>query len=327
MLCKDDFACHILRRWIGVRQRLQLIRPALSVPRLFALLRLLATSLRSIIASLFCGDNTTHKLWARMGRHAFCFAFLSLLSGTLFAGTAGTATYSYDPLGRLVKATFPDGTQSVYSYDAAGNRTSIDLGATVPPPSVPMGLTATSPNSNTVNLSWTASTDTGGPGISGYRVLRCTGLTSPCGTFALIATASTTTYSDTTVSASTSYTYVVAALDKSNNESSPSAAAEVTTTATTAGTFQFVSGSHTAPGNSGDIATATIKNSGTGTITGISYSCGGGSWHNYGSPPTSLAVGASGSFTCQAAASGSYTVTFTLSGTNASNSPFTTPSF
>lgn len=54
------------------------------------------------------------------------------LVGALFAaGAAGPAwaasdgaTYSYDALGRLTEVTYANGTTVVYSYDAAGNRSS-----------------------------------------------------------------------------------------------------------------------------------------------------------------------------------------------------------
>lgn len=49
-----------------------------------------------------------------------------LLSGAgLLAGDAAadTATYVYDPLGRLIRVQLSDGTIIVYDYDAAGNRT------------------------------------------------------------------------------------------------------------------------------------------------------------------------------------------------------------
>jgi hypothetical protein len=92
------------------------------------------------------------------------------------------------------------------------------------------------------------------------------------------------------------------------------------------GSFYWVSGQHQGPiGSQGELSTAFIKNTGTVTITGISYSCSGGSWIDY-SGPTSLAPGVTAGFTCQAQAP-SYIVVFTLSGTNAINNPFSTPAF
>jgi YD repeat-containing protein len=94
------------------------------------------------------------------------------------------------------------------------------------------------------------------------------------------------------------------------------------------GTFLFISGTRTSRGVSGDIATVTIKNSGSQTISGINRSCSsGGSWIPHGNPPTSIAAGASAQFSCRALASGSYNITMTFTGTGANNSPFLTPSW
>jgi YD repeat-containing protein len=38
---------------------------------------------------------------------------------------AGTVTYTYDVLGRLITATYSTGVVITYSYDATGNRTSV----------------------------------------------------------------------------------------------------------------------------------------------------------------------------------------------------------
>jgi YD repeat-containing protein len=57
-----------------------------------------------------------------------------LLSGVLFVAPATAATvYTYDELGRLKTATYDDGKQIVYSYDAAGNRSQTVISAGTPP--------------------------------------------------------------------------------------------------------------------------------------------------------------------------------------------------
>jgi hypothetical protein len=51
---------------------------------------------------------------------------LLTLSATMFA--ASNANYTYDALGRLTKIAYTDGVKTTtvsYSYDAAGNRTSV----------------------------------------------------------------------------------------------------------------------------------------------------------------------------------------------------------
>jgi chitodextrinase len=123
--------------------------------------------------------------------------------------TAGTTTYSY----------------TVAAYDNAGNVSaqSSALNVTTPDtiaPSVPTGVSATAISAAQVNLTWSASTDTGGSGLAGYKVYRA-------GT--QIGTSTTTSYSDTTVSGSTTYTYTVVAYDNAGNTSTVSAGASVTT--------------------------------------------------------------------------------------------------
>src|SRR5207249_8630917 len=74
-----------------------------------------------------------------------------------------------------------------------------------PPPTAPSSLTATALSSSRIDLAWAASSGA----VTNYQVERCR--TAAC-SFAPIATASGTTYSDTTgLSASTSYTYRVRA--------------------------------------------------------------------------------------------------------------------
>src|SRR5712672_1375723 len=88
------------------------------------------------------------------------------------------------------------------------------------PPSAPTGLTASAVSSSQINLSWAASSDN--VGVSGYRVFRD-------GT--QIATTSATSFPNTGLSPSTTYTYTVAAFDAAGNLSARSSAASATTPA------------------------------------------------------------------------------------------------
>jgi chitodextrinase len=89
------------------------------------------------------------------------------------------------------------------------------------PPSAPANLSAIAPSGSQVDLSWTASTDN--VGVTGYDVLRD-------GT--RIATTTTSGYTDTSVTAGTTYTYTAKARDAAGNISAVSNAATVTPGAT-----------------------------------------------------------------------------------------------
>jgi chitodextrinase len=90
-------------------------------------------------------------------------------------------------------------------------------------PTVPAGLTATARSSTAVDLSWQASSDSDGAGVTGYVVSRN-------GT-AVATLGAATSYRDTTVRPGTSYSYTVAAFDFARNTSASSAPAAVTTPA------------------------------------------------------------------------------------------------
>jgi chitodextrinase len=134
-------------------------------------------------------------------------------SGTSYtdSGVVGSTAYSY----------------TVSAYDAAGNNSGSSNTATVTTPDtiapgVPTGLSASAASATQVNLSWSAVSDTGGSGLAGYRIYRGG---------VHIANTSATSYSDTTVSASTAYSYTVAGYDNAGNTSGQSSAANVTTPA------------------------------------------------------------------------------------------------
>lgn len=137
-------------------------------------------------------------------------------SGTTFSdtGVSPNTSYSY----------------SVTAFDAAGNESaaSAAVNVTTPAapdtqaPTVPGGLRTTSVTAGRVDLAWNAATDN--VGVTGYRIRR---------NGALLGTSSALAFSDTGVSAATSYTYTVTAFDAAGNESAPSAALAVTTPSAT----------------------------------------------------------------------------------------------
>ena len=87
-------------------------------------------------------------------------------------------------------------------------------------PVIPSGVNGTAIAISQVTITWAASTDTGGSGLAGYLVYRD-------GT--LIATTTGTSYSDSGLSAATSYCYTIVAYDNAGNNSSASSPICVTT--------------------------------------------------------------------------------------------------
>jgi chitodextrinase len=123
-------------------------------------------------------------------------------------------------------------------------------------------MSATAQSSSQINLSWTAATDN--VGVTGYRVERCQG--AGCSSFSEIATTSATSYSDTGLSASTSYSYRVRAVDAAINLGPYSTTASAITQATGSGlvaAFSFNEGFGTmvadssGAGNTGAVQNAT----------------------------------------------------------------------
>jgi chitodextrinase len=138
-----------------------------------------------------------------------------------------TTTYTYDALGRLIQVdgSANGGSVVTYEYDAAGNRTQTTSKSESLAPSVPTGLSATPVSQTQINLSWSASTDTGGSGLAGYKIYR--GGTQ-------VGTSTTTSFSDSGLAAGTTYSYKVAAYDVAGNVSAQSSQASAKTLDTTA---------------------------------------------------------------------------------------------
>jgi chitodextrinase len=119
------------------------------------------------------------------------------------------------------------------------------------PPSVPTGLSNTSDTASSVGLSWNASTDTTGT-PAGYTVYRN-------GTSIGTTNASTTTFTDSTVQPSTTYSYTVDAFDTAGNHSAQSSAIQVTTPGAPPPSAHWVQG--------GAVSTGTTVSSTTITLT------------------------------------------------------------
>ena len=99
------------------------------------------------------------------------------------------------------------------------------------PPSPPSSLTASVVSGTQITLSWPAATDN--IGVTGYQVERCQG--AGCTTFALLASPTTTSYSDTGLTAGTTYSYRIRARDAVGNLSGNSIIATATTGGAPAG--------------------------------------------------------------------------------------------
>jgi YD repeat-containing protein len=165
--------------------------------------------------------STVHLSWT---------AATDPLSGVTVAGykvyrngsQIGTATStSYTDGTTAPSTTYP---YTVSAYDAWGNtspqsaRFSVTTPAS-PSPSTPGGLAGTPASNTSITLSWSAASDSGGPGIAGYDVYRN-------GT--LVGTTTTTSYTDTGLTTFDAYRYTVAAYDTYHTTSAQSTAVSVT---------------------------------------------------------------------------------------------------
>ncbi|MFG3336553.1 RICIN domain-containing protein [Streptomyces tendae] len=112
-----------------------------------------------------------------------------------------------------ITSTLPAKTVGTYVWPAPGTG-----GGDTAAPSVPGNLSVSDSSSSSVSLSWSASTDD--TGVAGYSVLR---------NGSQVGTVSDTSFTDTGLSASTTYSYAVKAFDAAGNLSAASEPVNVTT--------------------------------------------------------------------------------------------------
>lgn len=148
-----------------------------------------------------------------------------------FAQIATPATATFNDTGLTPSTSY---SYRVRATDAAGNLSSFSSTSSATsakdttPPSMPTNLATTIISSSQINLSWTASTDD--VAVTAYNVQRCQ--VAACSNFAPIgAPTSLTTFNDTGLTASTSYSYRVNAADAAGNLSPFSATATTSTPA------------------------------------------------------------------------------------------------
>jgi len=215
-------------------------------------------------------------------------------------GLAASTTYYY-----LVEALDSFGASAASAQASATTQSGGASCTTVP--SAPTGLTATASSSSAIGLSWTAVTPPANCTISSYSVYESTtsGFT-PSASNLVASGLTTTSYSSTGLSASTTYYYVVEAVD-ADGSSPASAQASAETSAASSGT-SIVSINAGGPGESnsggGDNSFVADEDYNTGTTT---YSV-----TNTITIPASVATTAAPAAVYQSARQG--TVTYTIPG-------------
>ena len=189
--------------------------------------------------------------------------------GTTFSSTglAASTTYYY-----VVEAVDADG-NSAASSQASAETAAASCSAV---PSAPTGLTATASSSSVIGLSWTAVTPPANCTISSYKVYGSTTSGFSPSSSNLLSSPTGTTFSNTGLTASTTYYYVVEAVD-ADGTSTASAQQSATTQAAsgaeivaiaaggpaesnaTGGDYSFVADEDYSGGGDNQVTTATIN--------------------------------------------------------------------
>lgn len=178
----------------------------------------------------------------------------------LNADASNAHTFNVDENGQYFTYTLPAKAVATFTWSPGS-------GGDTTPPSSPTGLTASGTTSSSATLSWGASTDN--VGVAGYDVYRN-------GT--QVGSTTATSYTDTGLAPSTSYTYTVKAYDAAGNVSAASTAVTITTSTSGGGGGGSISSSawyQVINANSGKCADA--ANGGTSNGTALQqWTCAAG---------------------------------------------------
>ena len=264
-------------------------------------------------------DTSVALTWTASTDAGSGVAGYDIYRGTTKVGSSTTASYTDTGLTASTAYSY-----TVRAKDNAGNVSAASSALAVTTkaatttdttaPTVPTGLAGTTTETS-ATITWTASTDnTGGSGVAGYDVYRGT---------TKVGSSTTSSYTDTGLTASTAYSYTVRAKDVAGNVSAASAALALTTkTPQTASSCKVTY--TTNDWNVGFTASVKITNTGTTAInnwnlgfsfaagqkvtqgwsanwtqTGTAVSATGMSWNSTLAPGASTDIGFNGSHTGQ----------------------------
>jgi chitodextrinase len=228
---------------------------------------------------------------------------LPLYIGRYYAGNGYGWNGAIDEVRLYSRALSSAEVSAIYNYTAGPPDTT--------PPTVPTDVSATAVSPTSITVTWTASTDN--VGVAGYKVFRN-------GT--QVGTSPTNSYTNTGLTASTEYSYTVAAYDVAGNVSAQSSPAATATTLPPDTTPPTVS--MTAPvSNSTVSGTVTVSATATDSVgvANVQFQVNGA---NLGSAQTISPY--SVNWTTTSIANGSYTLTAIATdnyGNTATSSPVT----
>ena len=134
-------------------------------------------------------------------------------------------------------------------------------------PGSPTGLTATSISTSQINLSWTAPANNGGSAITGYMIERSTDSGTTWSVIQSNTGSTSTTYSDTGLSSSTTYTYRVSAINGIGSSTPSNTASATAGSATTSSSIVLNNIQKTSGTVSSSPYQSTISNFNAGTGT------------------------------------------------------------
>src|SRR5574337_1482504 len=133
---------------------------------------------------------------------------------TLVAHTASSST-TYSNTGLASSTLYSYRVSAINSVGTSpvSNTASATTGTIATAPQAPTGLAASVVSSSQINLSWTAPANNGGSAITGYEIERSSDAGTTWSTLVANTASFSTTYSNTGLAASTSYTYRVSAIN------------------------------------------------------------------------------------------------------------------